>query len=104
MRISPIAKNVSFILVIILLSFSFAITWSLRHSNHAFGWVEFFAQQKAHFCDNISQPVFSYLANGDAAIVAVLEHNVRQNADRIGSIRADEGRYSTKCVTRSWWS
>lgn len=85
MKISRIAKTVSLVLVIILLGFSAAIVWSLRHLNHAFGSVEFFAQQKAHFYDNISQPVFSYLASGDATIVSTLEKNVRQTAETIAA-------------------
>lgn len=83
MRISRIAKTVSVVLVIVLLGFSAAIVWSLQHLNRSFGSVEFFTRQKDHLYTTVTLPAFSYLANGDVALISALEKNLQQTAQQL---------------------
>lgn len=85
MKISLITKAVSISLLIILVGFSLTVTWSLRHLNQAFASVEFFTQQKDRFYADISQPVFLYLANGDATLLAAIDRNVQQISQQIAA-------------------
>lgn len=78
MKISHIAKTISYALILILGSFSVAITWSLNHLNHSFESVKFFTQQKDHFYTEISQPVFQYLNSGDTTLLTNIGNNVSQ--------------------------
>jgi hypothetical protein len=85
MKISHITRAVSISLVFILVGFSVAVTWSLQHLNRAFASVEFFTQQKDRFYTDISQPVFHYLANGDATLLTAIDHNVQEISQQIAA-------------------
>jgi len=76
MKISRISKIVSLLLVLTLTGFTVAVVRSLQHLNHAFKAVEFVGQQQNQFYTRISQPVFNYLASGDATLLTDIDTNV----------------------------
>lgn len=83
MKISEISKFVTVALVIVMMSFGVAVTWSLNHLNQAFGMVAFFGQQKDNIYNDINQPVFNYLHSGDATLLTALANNLNQLSNDI---------------------
>jgi methyl-accepting chemotaxis protein len=78
MKISQISKLVTLALIIVMISFGVAVSWSLSHLNKAFGMVEFFGQQKDHIYRDINLPIFTYLHSGEATLLTDLEHNINR--------------------------
>ncbi|MGZ4960617.1 MAG: methyl-accepting chemotaxis protein [Methylomonas sp.] len=78
MKISQISKIVSVVLLVVIVAFGAAVSWSLQHLNNAFRMVEFFGQQKDHIYSRINQPIFNYLNNGDATLLGDIEQNLQQ--------------------------
>lgn len=76
MKISEISKLVTFVLIIVLIGFGVAVSWSLNHLNKAFGMVEFFGQQKDKIYIEINQPIFNYLQSGDTTLLTEIDHNL----------------------------
>ena len=78
MKISQISKMVTALLLVVVVGFGAAVSWSLQHLNHAFGMVAFFGQQKDNIYSRINQPIFAYLSNGDATLLGEIERQSRQ--------------------------
>lgn len=76
MKIQQISKLVTLSLVLVLIGFGAAVSWSLNHLNHAFKTVEFFGQQKDRIYSDINQPVYAYLYSGDTTLLSDLESNL----------------------------
>ena len=85
MTIKHISKLVSLMLVVIIMGFAGAVTWSLNHLNHAFGSVEFFGQQKDKIFTRVSQPIFSYLLTGEATILGDVKDTLNQIKTEVGA-------------------
>ena len=83
MKISQISKLVTLALVVVMISFGVAVSWSLNHLNKAFGMVQFFGQQKDQIYNQINQPVFSYLHSGEATQLSELDSNLTRLRDDI---------------------
>lgn len=75
MKIQQISKLVTLSLVLVLIGFGVAVSWSLNHLNQAFKTVEFFGQQKDRIYSDINQPVYAYLYSGDTTLLTDLESN-----------------------------
>ncbi len=84
MKISQISKMVTALLLLVVLGFGAAVSWSLQHLNHAFGMVAFFGQQKDYIYSRINQPIISYLSNGDAALLGEIDRQAQQLEAAIG--------------------
>ncbi|AEF99724.1 methyl-accepting chemotaxis protein [Methylomonas methanica] len=78
MKIQQISKLVTLSLVLVLIGFGVAVSWSLNHLNRAFKTVEFFGQQKDRIYNDINQPVYAYLYSGDTTLLKDLENNLDQ--------------------------
>ncbi len=78
MKISEISKLVTLALIIVMIGFGTAVSWSLSHLNQAFGMVEFFGQQKDKIYRDINLPIFTYLHSGDATLLTELENNLNR--------------------------
>lgn len=76
MKIQQISKLVTLSLVLVLIGFGAAVSWSLNHLNQAFKTVEFFGQQKDRIYSDINQPVYAYLYSGDTTLLSDLESNL----------------------------
>ena len=87
MKISQICKLVTLALVVVMIGFAVAVSWSLNHLNKAFGTVQFFGQQKDQIYSQVSQPLFSYLHSGEATLLSELEVNL---ARLTNDIQADD--------------
>ncbi|WFP50132.1 methyl-accepting chemotaxis protein [Methylomonas sp. EFPC3] len=83
MNISRITKIVSLLLILTLSGFTIAVVSALRHLNQAFSTVEYFGQQQNGFYLQVSQPIFAYLATGDATLLTAIDHNVRQTVNDV---------------------
>lgn len=83
MKISEISKLVTFVLIIVLIGFGVAVSWSLNHLNKAFGMVEFFGQQKDKIYIDLNQPIFNYLQSGDTTLLTEIEHNLEKLQNNI---------------------
>lgn len=78
MKISLVVKVVAIALILVMLGFAGAVSWSLEHLNKAFAMVEFFAQQKDRIDQQVNQPVQLYLRNADLTLLQDLDANLRQ--------------------------
>ncbi len=78
MKISQISKFISLTLAFIIIGFGLSISYSLKHLNQSFASVEFFGTQKDKIFTQITQPIFSYLLNGDATTLSDIEHQLTQ--------------------------
>ncbi|WP_415879074.1 methyl-accepting chemotaxis protein [Methylomonas sp. TEB] len=85
MKISQISKLVTLALLIVITSFGVTVSWSLNHLNKAFATVAFFGQQKDRIYLEISQPIFIYLQNGDATLLAKLTDNLNRLSSDINA-------------------
>ncbi|MCQ8129054.1 methyl-accepting chemotaxis protein [Methylomonas rivi] len=83
MKIQQISKLVTLSLVLVLMSFGVAVSWSLNHLNQAFKMVEFFGQQKDRIYNDINQPVYAYLYSGDTLLLSNLERNLDRLKDSL---------------------
>ncbi len=78
MKITHISKFVSLVLVIALAIFGVSVTWSLHHLNKSFSIVAYFGQQKDIINQDILQPIFNYLHNGDAMLLLEIDRRLNQ--------------------------
>lgn len=77
MKINQILRLVTVALTAILVGFVFAVSWSLRHLNDAYQTVEFFGQQKDIIYIQVNQPIFAYLASGEATLLPTITRNLQ---------------------------
>ena len=77
MKINQILRLVTVALTAILVGFVFAVSWSLRHLNDAYQTVEFFGQQKDTIYIQVNQPIFAYLASGEATLLPTIARNLQ---------------------------
>lgn len=77
MKINQILRLVTVALTAILVGFVFAVSWSLRHLNDAYQTVEFFGQQKDIIYIQVNQPIFAYLASGEATLLPTIARNLQ---------------------------
>ncbi|WKJ88555.1 methyl-accepting chemotaxis protein [Methylomonas montana] len=77
MKINQILRLVTVALTAILVGFVFAVSWSLRHLNDAYQTVEFFGQQKDTIYIQVNQPIFAYLASGEATLLPTISRNLQ---------------------------
>ncbi|WP_020483268.1 methyl-accepting chemotaxis protein [Methylomonas sp. MK1] len=85
MKISQISKLVTLALLIVIISFGITVSWSLNHLNKAFATVAFFGQQKDKIYLEISQPISTYLQNGDTTLLAELANNLNRLSNDINA-------------------
>lgn len=81
-KITLISKLVSIALITVFAGFVIAVSWSLKHLNQSFATVESFGQQRDVFYSEISRPVFSYLASGEATLLPEIARSVSQSKQK----------------------
>lgn len=77
MKINQILRLVTVALTAILVGFAFAVSWSLRHLNDAYQTVDFFGEQKDKIYVEVNQPIFAYLASGEATLLPTIARHLQ---------------------------
>ncbi len=76
MKISLISRVATIALVLVLVLFATAISWSLKNLSSAFYEVESYGKLKNRVMQNIYIPINTYLDSADATLLTEIENNI----------------------------
>ncbi len=82
MRISLISRFATITLVVILVLFITAISWSLKNLSSAFHDVESYGELKNRVMQQVYIPINTYLDSSDATLLAEIENNIKNLVKR----------------------
>lgn len=78
MKITHISRLVTIFLVLVIVFFIVAVSWSLRHLSEAFQMVEKYGQLKTQVTRQVHIPINAYLDSADATLLSKIDGNILQ--------------------------